>query len=97
MTPEIAAIRGIPVGEVALSPNRHPDIADIGQLLDCVAMIPDLTGRPVGVKLAIGGWTFINELCEALLVRGPEFAPDFLTIDGGEGGSGAAPLCWRIT
>jgi glutamate synthase domain-containing protein 2 len=91
VTPEIAAIRGIPAGADSLSPNRHPDIADIGQLLDRVAMIRDLTGRPVGVKLAIGGWSFINELCEALLIRGPEFAPDFLTIDGGEGGSGAAP------
>lgn len=91
VTPEIAAIRGIPAGVDSLSPNRHPDIADIGQLLDRVAMIRDLTGRPVGVKLAIGGWAFIHELCEMLLIRGPEYAPDFLTIDGGEGGSGAAP------
>lgn len=91
VTPEIALIRGIPAGMDSLSPNRHPDIANVGQLLDRVAMIRDLTGRPVGVKLAIGGWSFIHELCEMLLVRGLEYAPDFLTIDGGEGGSGAAP------
>jgi glutamate synthase domain-containing protein 2 len=51
----------------------------------------DLTGRPVGVKIAIGGWQFINDLCERVNARGLEYAPDFLTIDGGEGGSGAAP------
>ncbi len=55
-------------------------------------MIRDLTGRPVGVKTAIGGWEFINDLCEAVLRRGPaNTRPDFLVIDGGEGGSGAAP------
>ena len=47
-------------------------------------MIRDLTGRPVGVKTAIGGWAFINDLCNAVLRRGLEAAPDFLIIDGGE-------------
>jgi len=56
-----------------------------------VAWIRELTGRPVGVKTAIGGWQFINELADAVNRRGLEFAPDFLAIDGGEGGSGAAP------
>ncbi len=88
---EIAAIRGIPAGVTSLSPNRHPDISNIDELLDWVADLRDLTGRPVGIKTAIGGWEFINDLCEAVLHRGMEFAPDFITIDGGEGGSGAAP------
>jgi glutamate synthase domain-containing protein 2 len=61
------------------------------ELLERIAWIRDLTGRPVGVKTAIGGWRFINELGEAANQRGLEFAPDFLVIDGGEGGSGAAP------
>ena len=61
------------------------------QLLDKIAWIRDLTGRPVGVKTAIGGWQFMNELAEAVHRRGLEYAPDFLAIDGGEGGSGAAP------
>ena len=91
VTPEIAAIRGIPVGEDSISPNRHRDIADVDQLLDRVALVRDLTGRPVGVKTAIGGWEFMNELCNAVLKRGLEYAPDFLVIDGGEGGSGATP------
>src|SRR5713226_8216915 len=75
VTEQIAGIRGIPPYQDSISPNRHRD----------------LTGKPVGVKTAIGGWQFINELCDAVQRRGLEYAPDFLTIDGGEGGSGAAP------
>src|SRR3954468_24229972 len=70
VTQEIARIRGIPVGVDSISPNRHHDIANITDLLDRVAYVRDLTGRPVGVKTAIGGWEFINELCEAVLKRG---------------------------
>ncbi|CAD86034.1 MAG TPA: FMN-binding glutamate synthase family protein [Nitrosomonas europaea] len=91
VNPEIAAIRGIPPYQDSISPNRHHDIGNIDELLDQVAFIRELTGRPVGVKTAIGGWHFINELCDTILRRGLEYAPDFLTIDGGEGGSGAAP------
>ena len=91
VTEEIARIRGIPAGVDSISPNRHRDIADMTQLLDQVAYIRDLTGRPVGVKTAIGGWAFMNELCDEVARRGLEYAPDFLAIDGGEGGSGAAP------
>jgi len=91
VTEEIARIRGIPVGEDSISPNRHCDIANVDDLLDRIAYVRELTGRPVGVKTAIGGWLFINELCEAVLRRGKEYAPDFIAIDGGEGGSGAAP------
>ncbi len=91
VTDEIAAIRGIRAHQDAISPNRHHDIGNVDELLDKIAYIRDLTGRPVGVKTAIGGWHFINELCDAINRRGLEYAPDFLAIDGGEGGSGAAP------
>jgi len=91
VTEEIAKIRGIPAWQDSLSPNRHSDIANIDELLDRIAMIRELTGKPVGVKTAIGGWEFSHSLCEALLRRGQDDAPDFLVIDGGEGGSGAAP------
>jgi glutamate synthase domain-containing protein 2 len=63
----------------------------MAELLDKIVWIRELTGRPVGVKTAIGGWRFMNELGEAVQKRGLECAPDFLVIDGGEGGSGAAP------
>ena len=91
VTEEIAQIRGIPAGIDSLSPNRHSDIANIDELLDRIHMIRELTGKPVGVKTAIGGLEFSNALCEAVLRRGQDYAPDFLAIDGGEGGSGAAP------
>ena len=91
VTAEIAEIRGIPVGQDSISPNRHLDIANVDQLLDKIDFVRSVTGKPVGVKTAIGGWRFMNELCEAVLRRGPASAPDFLAIDGGEGGSGAAP------
>lgn len=91
VTEEIAAIRGIPAHHDSISPNRHLDISSVDELLDKVAYVRELTGRPVGVKVAIGGWRFINDLCDAVNRRGPEYAPDFLNIDGGEGGSGAAP------
>ena len=91
VTSEIAQIRGIPEGRDSISPNRHRDISNIHALLDMVMRVRDLTGRPVGVKTAIGGWKFLNELSDAVHRRGLESAPDFLVIDGGEGGSGAAP------
>ncbi len=91
VTDEIARIRGIPAQCDSISPNRHLDIASVDELLDQVARIRDVTGKPVGVKTAIGGWEFMNELCDAVLRRGQAYAPDFLAIDGAEGGSGAAP------
>ena len=91
VTPLIAAIRGIPPGKDSISPNRHVDIANMDQLLDSIAHVRDLTRKPVGIKTAVGGRWFANDLCERILARGPAFAPDFLVIDGGEGGSGAAP------
>jgi glutamate synthase domain-containing protein 2 len=91
VTDEISRIRGIPAGKDSISPNRHYDVANMDQLLDKVAYLRDLTGRPVGVKTAIGGWEFINDMCDTVLRRGKEYAPDFVHIDGGEGGSGAAP------
>ncbi|MBL0165988.1 MAG: FMN-binding glutamate synthase family protein [Propionivibrio sp.] len=91
VTPEIAVIRGIAEGRDSLSPNRHPDIASIDELLDMVEHVRTVTGKPVGVKTAIGGTRFMDELRAAVSRRGLSSAPDFLTIDGGEGGSGAAP------
>jgi glutamate synthase domain-containing protein 2 len=91
VTEEIARIRGIPAGESSLSPNRHPEVANIDQLLDMIVLVREVTGKPVGIKTAIGGWQFMNLLCDAVLRRGIADAPDFIAVDGGEGGSGAAP------
>ncbi|MFP5464073.1 MAG: FMN-binding glutamate synthase family protein [Gammaproteobacteria bacterium] len=92
VTPEIAAIRGIPAGQDSLSPNRHPDINNLDDLLDQVARIRDITGKPVGFKTVIGSLDWLDELCATVLRRGVESAPDFITVDSAEGGSGAAPM-----
>ncbi|MCF8184308.1 MAG: FMN-binding glutamate synthase family protein, partial [Polynucleobacter sp.] len=91
VTAEIARIRGIPEGEDSFSPNRHPEITNMDQLLDMVLRVREVTGKPVGLKTAIGGWQFMNLLTEAVARRGVADAPDFIAVDGGEGGSGAAP------
>src|SRR5260221_1442146 len=91
VTAEIAQIRGIPEGRDSISPNRHRDISNMNELLEKINWMRELTGRPVGVKTAVGGWRFMNDMAEIIHRRGMEFAPDFLVIDGGEGGSGAAP------
>ncbi len=92
VTPEIAAIRGIPAGQDSLSPNRHPDINTLDDLLDQIARIRDITGKPVGFKTVIGSLDWLDELCAIVLRRGVESAPDFITVDSAEGGSGAAPM-----
>ncbi|WP_187394530.1 FMN-binding glutamate synthase family protein [Zoogloea oleivorans] len=91
VTAEIARIRGIPEGVDSISPNRHRDIANVNELLDMIVRVRSVTGKPVGIKTAIGGRRFLHELCEAILRRGLDTAPDFIAVDGGEGGSGAAP------
>jgi len=91
VTEEIARIRGIPAGRVSSSPNRHREIRNSDDLLDMIARVREVTGRPVGIKTVVGSERFPRDLCETILRRGPDSAPDFITVDGGEGGSGAAP------
>ena len=88
---EIAEIRGIPEGQASISPNRHPEIEGFDGLLDMVAHIREVSGKPVGIKTVIGSEAAARELFFHIAAR-PEDAPDFITIDGGEGGTGAAPM-----
>ena len=92
VTTEIAAIRGIPAGKSSISPNRHPEINDPGELLDYIDHLRKVSGKPVGFKSVIGGDGWLNELCQLIIARGEECAPDFITVDGGDGGTGAAPM-----
>ena len=92
VTPEIAKLRGIREGEDAISPNRHPDINNNGELLDLIARIRKVTGKPVGFKAVIGAYGWVNTLCEEINKRGIESAPDFITLDSADGGTGAAPM-----
>jgi glutamate synthase domain-containing protein 2 len=92
VTSEIAQIRGIPLGQDSISPNRHYEVEDFAQLLDMLCHIREVTGKPVGFKTCIGSSDPFIELFELIKQRGIETAPDFITIDGGEGGTGAAPM-----
>lgn len=87
---EIAAIRGIPQGQDSISPNRHTDIGNIAELGAFVNRVRTVTGKPVGVKFVAGEHRFLDDwFADCALHR--EHCPDYVQIDGGEGGTGAAP------
>ncbi|MBM9458409.1 FMN-binding glutamate synthase family protein [Nocardioides sp. zg-536] len=90
VTPEIAEIRGIPEGKDCSSPSRHTAFRDVDSMLDFVELLAAETGLPVGIKSAVGDMGFWEELAALMVPR--ERGVDFITVDGGEGGTGAAPL-----
>ena len=90
VTPEIAKIRLIPLGVDCISPASHSAFSDVDTMLDFIERLADATGLPVGIKSAVGDPAFWSELAQKMDVT--KRAPDFITIDGGEGGTGAAPL-----
>ena len=91
VTAEIAAIRGVPMGEDCVSPAAHSAFSTPIELLQFIALMRGLSGgKPAGFKLCIGHpWEFMA-LCKAMLETG--ITPDFIVVDGKEGGTGAAPL-----
>lgn len=90
ITPEIARIRGIEMGKDCISPARHTAFHDVDSLLDFVEQVADRTGVPVGIKSAVGELSFWEDLADRMASTGR--GVDFVTVDGGEGGTGAAPL-----
>ena len=92
VTREVAGIRGVPVGEDVFSPAAHSAFADVDEMLDFVEMLAEVTGLPIGIKSAVGDHHFWEELAN-LMSRGDR-GVDFITVDGGEGGTGAAPLAF---
>jgi glutamate synthase (ferredoxin) len=90
VTREISEIRGVPMGKDCISPSRHSAFDSVDSLLDFVEMLADATGLPVGIKSAVGEQEFWNELVRLMATTGR--GVDFITVDGGEGGTGAAPL-----
>lgn len=88
---EIAAIRGIPAGIDSISPNSHAEIRTTDDLLDMIEHIRTVTGKPTGFKFVMGEPGWIDELCLRIRHRGERNAPDFITLDSGDGGTGAAP------
>ena len=92
VTEEIARIRGIAVGSDAISPNRHTDINSNTELLDMIGRVRAVSGKPVGFKAVIGAYGWLDNLFREVVERGIESAPDFITVDGADGGTGAAPM-----
>ena len=92
VTEEIAHIRGIPVGKASISPNRHRDVNNSSELLDLIGRVRDVSGKPTGFKAVISTFDWLDELFQEVHRRGIESAPDFITLDSGDGGTGAAPM-----
>lgn len=88
MTSEIAYIRGITLGRSSVSPGHHTAFQDTVSLLDFVEAIADATGLPVGIKCAVGKASYWRDLAVAMDKLG--IGPDYIVIDGGEGGTGSA-------
>jgi glutamate synthase domain-containing protein 2 len=80
------------MGEASISPNRHLDIDSNSDLLDMFAHVRRVTGKPVGFKCVIGAFGWLEDLFWEATARGSEFTPDFITVDSGDGGTGAAPM-----
>jgi glutamate synthase domain-containing protein 2 len=91
VTAEIARIRGGLVGQASISPNGHPDIQNVGDLLTMINRVRKVTGKPVGIKLVAGQLDFFDQLFQAIKIGGQTCAPDFITLDSADGGTGAAP------
>lgn len=90
VTPEIAGIRGVEVGKTVVSPSYHTAFSSVDEMLDFVEMVADETGLPVGIKSAVGESGFWIDLAEQM--EKGDRGVDYIQIDGGEGGTGAAPL-----
>lgn len=88
-TKEIALIRGVKPHTNVISPNHHTAFSNVNELVDFIEFLANETGVPVGIKSAVGDLGSWEEL--AIIMKNTNRGPDFITIDGGEGGTGAAP------
>jgi glutamate synthase domain-containing protein 2 len=89
ITQEISDIRHVPIGKDVISPAAHSAFSDIPEMVDFIEAMAEATGLPVGIKAAVGKLDMWVELARLMVKTGK--GPDFITIDGGEGGTGAAP------
>jgi glutamate synthase (ferredoxin) len=90
VTSEIAAARGVPEGVTCVSPPAHREFHDVDGLIDFAERLASATGKPIGIKTAVGNDSFFYELAERMKER--QEGPDYVVVDGGEGGTGAAPF-----
>jgi len=89
ITAEIAAIRHVPMGKDVISPTSHSAFSSLQGMVDFIEEIAEATGLPVGIKSAVGKLDMWQDLAAIMANTGK--GPDFIAIDGGEGGTGAAP------
>ncbi|MBB3763798.1 FMN-binding glutamate synthase family protein [Sphingomicrobium lutaoense] len=92
VTEEIAEIRGILPHVASISPNMHPELGSKEDLGAMIRHIRRVTGKPVGIKTVLGAYGWLDEYFEWIAAGHDEEAPDFLTLDSGDGGTGAAPM-----
>ena len=92
ITKEISKIRGIPMGKDCISPNTHAAFTNINEMIEFIENLSQICGLPIGIKSAIGEANTWNELAKTM--EKDKIGPDFIVIDGGEGGTGAAPLAF---
>jgi glutamate synthase domain-containing protein 2 len=87
---EIAATRGVPIGRTVVSPPAHTAFTTPAELVEFIAALRRLSGgKPIGFKLCVGARTEFLSICKAIVAAGT--APDFVIVDGSEGGTGAGP------
>jgi glutamate synthase domain-containing protein 2 len=92
VTEEIARIRVLEVGQDAISPNRHEELNNNADLLDMIVRVRGVTQKPVGFKAVISSAGWLDDLLSLINEKGLETAPDFITVDSSDGGTGAAPM-----
>lgn len=90
ITPEIAEIRGVAMDEDCYSPNMWDEFDSVEGLIEFITRLQEVSGKPVGYKTPVGTDKFIKQMANVMKETGN--GPDFITIDGGEGGTGAAPV-----
>lgn len=95
ITPELAEFRGVPMNIDCYSPNAWKEFKTVAELIAFISRIQEVTGKPVGYKTPVGTDDFVRELAKLMKETGK--GPDFITIDGGEGGTGAAPVALADT
>ncbi len=90
ITDEIARIRIVEGGQDVISPPRHKEWDDSEGLCEFINQVREICGKPVGIKFCLGDPTFLDDICRAFVRIGVH--PDYIAVDGAEGGTGAAPL-----
>ena len=89
ITPEIVELRGVPLGKDVISPAHHAECVDAASTVEFIGRVQRVSGLPTGIKFCLGRPDELRALVREM--KRQDTVPDFMTVDGGEGGTGAAP------